>query len=106
MCPVNVQWPKPTSPCNPCEPFLDNDITMNGLKSELLIYMAAAEDVVISAEEKKVEWLYDHKEQLPHWATVQPISATIIRCNKESIPAGDALVDYLQASIILQYKKR
>ena len=70
-------------------PFLDHDVIMNGLKAELPIYMAAAEDVAILTEEKKVEWWYDRKEQLPHWATVQPISATIIRCSKESILASE-----------------
>lgn len=32
-------------------------------------YLPTAEDVVFSIEEKKVEWWYDHKEQLPHWAS-------------------------------------
>ena len=31
-------------------------------------YMAAAEDVVIPTEEKKVEGWCGHKEQLPRWA--------------------------------------
>ena len=66
-------------------------LIMNGLKAELPIYMAAAEDVSISTQEKKVERWYDHKEQLPHWATVQPISATII-CSKESVLASQIIV--------------
>jgi len=32
-------------------------------------YMAAAEDVVIPTEEKKVEWWCGHKKQLPRWAS-------------------------------------
>lgn len=121
MCPVNVQWLKPTPETVEslrAFPFLDNDVIMNGLKDELPIYMAAAEDVAISTEEKKVEWWYDHKEQLPYWATavkqvllVQPSSAAaerVFSLLKSSFneQQGGALVDYLQASIMLQYNKR
>ena len=87
MCPVNVQWLKPTQETVESLQaflFLDNDVIMNVLKAELPIYMAT--------EEKKVERWYDHKEQLPPWATVQPISATIIRCSKESILASQIIV--------------
>ena len=95
MCPVNVQWLKPTQETveslRAC-PSLENDVIINGLKAELPIYMAATEYVPISTEEKKVEWWYDHQEQLPHWATVQPISATIIRWSKESIFASQIIV--------------
>ena len=90
---------------------------MNGLKAKLPIHMSAAEDVAISTEEKKVEWWYDHKEQLPHWATavkqvvlVQPSSAAakrVFSLLKSSLneQQGDALVDYQQTSIMLQYKR-
>lgn len=69
MCPVNVQWLKPTQESVEslrAFPFLDSDVIMNGLKEELPTYMAAAEDVSISTKEKKLVWWYNHKEQLPH----------------------------------------
>ena len=56
MCPVNVQWLKPTQETVEslrAFPFLDNDVIMNRLKGEPPIYKGAAEDVAISTEEKK-----------------------------------------------------
>lgn len=47
MCPINVQWLKPTQVTMKslwAFSFLDNNVIMNGLKAELPIYMAAAED--------------------------------------------------------------
>ena len=81
-------------------------------------YMAAAEDVVIPTEEKKVEWWCGHKEQLPPWASavkqvlfVQPLSPTAERVfSILRAPFNEqqncALVDYLQASAMSQYNKR
>ena len=78
-------------------------------------YMAAAEDVVIPTEEKKVEWWC---EQLPRWASavkqvllVQPSSPTaervfsILRASFNE-QQNCALVDYLQASVMSQYNMR
>ena len=59
MCPVAVQWMRPTPATVEALrifPFLDNDATINGLIRELPQYVAAAQDVVIEQEEKKVEW--------------------------------------------------
>ena len=99
-------------------PFLDNDATINGLIRELPQYVAAAQDVVIEQEEKKVEWWQAHADRLPNWSMavkkillVQPSSAAAQRVF--SILAASfndqqdrALADYLQASVMLQYNKR
>ena len=123
MCPVNVQWLKPTQESVEslrAFPFLDSDVIINGLKVELPTYMAAAEDVSISTEEKKVEWWCYHKERLPHWASavkqvllVQPSSAAaerVFSTLKSSFNEQQecALADYLQASTytMLQFNKR
>ena len=71
FCPVRVQWLKPTNTLVEslrAFPFLDSDITIDGLKAELLAYLAAAEDVILPSEEKKIEWWCGHEEQLPRWA--------------------------------------
>ena len=68
MCPVNVQWLKPTQQSVEALrifPFLDDDGIINGLKAELPAYLAAIEDVVINTR-AKVQWWYNHKGQLPH----------------------------------------
>ena len=89
FCSVRIQWLKPTNALVEslrAFPFSDSDATVDGLKAELPAYLAAAEDVVIPTEEKKVEWWCGHKEQLPRWASsveqvllVQPSSATVER---------------------------
>lgn len=63
-------------------PFLDSDAIINGLKAELPVYLAAAEDVNVLSEEQKVEWWHRQEERLPRWATavkqvllIQPSSA-------------------------------
>ena len=59
FCPVRIQWLKPTNASVEslrAFPFLDSDAIIDGLKAELPAYLAAAEDVVIPTEEKKVEW--------------------------------------------------
>ena len=120
FCPVTIQWLKPTNALVEslrAFPSLDSDTTIDGLKAELPAYLAAAEDVVIPTEEKKVEWWCGHEEQLPRWASavkqvllVQPSSATAdsISILKASFNEQQncALVDYLQASVMSQYNKR
>ena len=88
------------------------------LKAELPAYLAATEDVVINTEERKVQWWHSHKDQLPHWASaakkvllVQPSSAAaerVFSILKSSFndQQENALVDYLQASVMTQYNKR
>ena len=121
MCPVAVQWIRPTPATVEALrvlPFLDNDATITGLIRELPQYVAAAQDVVIEQEEKKVEWWQAHADRLPNWSMavkkillVQPSSAAAERVF--SILAASfndqqdrALADYLQASVMLQYNKR
>ena len=116
FCPVSVQWLRPTNASVGslrAFPFLDSDAIVDGLKAELPAYMAAAEDVVIPTEEKKVEWWCGHKEQLPRWASavkqillVQPSSATAKRVFSILRASFNALVDYLQASVRSQFNKR
>ena len=89
MCPVSVQWLKPTQQSVEALrifPFLDDDGIINGLKAELRAYLAVTEDVVMNTGERKVKWWHDHKDQLPHWASpvkkvllVQPSSAAAER---------------------------
>ena len=121
FCPVSILWLRPTNVLVEslrAFPFLDSDAIIDGLKAELPAYMAAAEDVVIPTEEKKVEWWCGHEEQLPRWASVvkqvllvQPSSATaervfsILRASFNE-QQNCALVDYLQASVMSQYNKR
>lgn len=121
MCPVSVQWLKPTQ--HSVEtlrifPFLNDDGIINDLKAELSAHLAATEDVVIDTEERKVKWWHDHKDQLPHWASaakkvllVQPSSAAAERVfsflnSSFNDQQEHTLVDYLQASVMTQYNKR
>ena len=120
FCPVRIQRLKPSALVESLRAFLflDSDTTIDGLKAELPANLAAAEDVVVPTEEKKVEWWCGHEEQLPRWASavkqvilVQPSSAMSERAflileasfNEQQ---NCALVDYLQASLMSQYNKR
>ena len=121
MCPLSVQWLSPseeTARALKIFPFLHNDATIDALLKELPQYVTAAQDVVISSEEKKVEWWKHHAEQLPNWSSavkkvllVQPSSAAaerVFSILKASFNDQQqlALADYLQASVLLQYNKR
>ena len=69
FCPVSVQWLRPTDASVEslrAFRFLDSDAIINGLKAELPVYLAAAEDVNVLSEEHKVEWWHRQEEQLPH----------------------------------------
>ena len=58
MYPVTVQWLAPTPATIEALkffPFLNNDATIDGLRKELPQYVAAAQDVIIPSDEKKVE---------------------------------------------------
>ena len=73
-CPVGILWLRPTNATVEflrAFPFLDSDGIIKGLKAELPAYMAAAEDVTIPTEEKKVEWSSAHEEQLPRWGSAE-----------------------------------
>ena len=41
---------------------MDSDAIINGLKAELPVYLAAAEDFNVLNEEQKVEWWYRKEE--------------------------------------------
>ena len=97
---------------------MDSDAIINGLKAELPVYLAAAEDVNVLNEEQKVEWWHRQEERLPRWATavkqvllIQPSSAAaerVFSILKASFNEQQdcALVDYIQASVMAQYNKR
>ncbi|PFX14310.1 DNA-directed primase/polymerase protein [Stylophora pistillata] len=121
FCPVSVQWLRPTDASVEslrAFPFLDSDAIINGLKAELPVYLAAAEDVNVLSEEQKVEWWHRQEERLPRWATavkqvllIQPSSAAaerVFSILKASFNEQQdcALVDYIQASVMAQYNKR
>ena len=121
MCRVTVQWLRST-PANVKAlrqfPFLDSHDVIASLVTELPTYIAAAQDVRMSCEEDKVKWLRQQSDNLPNWSSavmkvllVQPSSAAAERVfsllNASFNDLQDhALVDYLQASVMLQYNKR
>ena len=97
---------------------MKNDVTINDLITELPNYLAAAHGVVVATEEEKVVWWSLHAEKLPRWSAavkqvllVQPSSSTAERAfslfsSCFSDLQDHVLVDYLQASVMLQYNKR
>lgn len=99
---------------------MDSDAIINGLKAELPVYLAAAEDVNVTVlnEEQKVKWWHRQEERLPRWATavkqvplIQPSSAAaerVFSILKASFNEQQdrALVDYIQANVMAQYNKR
>ncbi len=96
-------------------PFLNTE-AINGLKSELPEYLAAAEDV--SDEVDVLMWWKSHEGTLPKWSStckklllVQPSSAAAERVfsllnNSFSSQQESALEDYIQLSVMLQYNYR
>lgn len=121
MCPVTVQWLRPT-PANVEAlrqfPFLDSNDVINDLVTEMLNYLAAAQDVIMACEEDKVKWWRQQSDNLPHWSSavmkvllVQPSSAAAERVfsilnSSFNDSQEHALVDYLQACVMLQYNNR
>ena len=64
FCPVRIEWLKPTNALVGslgAFPFLDSNTTIDGVRAELPAYLAAAEDVVIPTDEKKVEFFFGVK---------------------------------------------
>ena len=98
-------------------PFLNSEV-IDGLKSELPEYLAAAEDV--SDKVDVIEWWKSHEEngRLPYWTRtcrlvllVQPSSAAAERVfsmltNSFSPQQETSLEDYLELSVMLQYNYR
>lgn len=97
-------------------PFLNSDSIIEHLKSELLNYLAAAEDV--SDQSDPIAWWKSHENDLPHWAhafqlviLVQPSSAAAERVfslpsNSFGTQQESSLQDYIQLSVMLQYNYR
>ena len=95
-------------------PFFDQEI-IDGLKSELPSYFAAAEDV--SEQVDAIGWWNGHKSNLPRWASafkllilVQPSSAAAERVfsllTSSFTKQESSLEDYIQLSIMLQYNSQ
>ena len=118
MCPMTVGWLRPTQASVEALrifPFLDNDTTIDSLVRELPQYITATQDVAIECEGRKVEWWKVHEERLPNWSSavkkvllVQPSSAAAERVFSLLSASfheqqENALSDYLQASVMLQY---
>ncbi|KAK2557855.1 hypothetical protein P5673_019830 [Acropora cervicornis] len=97
--------------------FYSNDVIKN-LFTELPNYLAAATDVIIPCEEDKVKWWRQQSDNLTHWSSavmkvqlVQPLFATAERVfsilNSLFIDLQEhAVVDYLQARVMLQYNNQ
>ena len=119
MCPEAALRPTPaTAKGLRLFPFLDSNHVINGLITELPNYVAAAHNGTMACEEDKVKWRRQHSDRLPHRSSavkkvllVQPSSAAAERVFS-IIPSSfndsqdHALVDYVQACVMLQYNKR
>ena len=96
--------------------FLDSDPVIDGLKSELSAYKAAAEG--LSVQTDPITWWKMHESDLHNWAKafklillVQPSSAASERVfsilsNSFSDHQESSLEDYIQLSVMLQYNYR
>ena len=90
MCPVTVGWLRLTRASVEALrifPLLDNFATIDGLVRELSQYIAAAEDVAIECEGRKVEWWKVHEERLPNWSSAGQESlacSTFVCCRRKS----------------------
>ena len=99
-------------------PFLDDPTILTNLKSKLSVYLATAAGVTPSTVTDAVLWWQNHSNELPHWLNclkkvllVQPSSASaerVFSLLKASFgPQQDnSLQDYVQSSLMLQYKER
>ena len=97
-------------------PFYNFTTLIDDLKSELPMYLAAAEDV--SSQTDPFVWWKSHETQLPIWSKafrlvvlVQPSSAASERVfsilsNSFSTRQESSLEDYIQLSVMLQYNNR
>ena len=97
-------------------PYLNSNLMMDGLKAELPLYLAAAEDV--SPQADPVQWWKSHKADLPKWAEacgivllMQPSSAAAERVfsilsNSFSDRQESSLEDYIELSVMLHYNHR
>ena len=102
-------------------PFLDSNDVINDLITELPNYLAATQDVIMMImpceEDKEKSWR-QQSDNLLHWSSavmkvllVQPSSAAAERVfsilnSSFNDSQEHALVDYLQACVMLQYNNR
>ena len=101
--------------CLQAFPFLNSQLTIDGLKSEIPTYMAASEDVSrLPTDINPVAWWKSHAMELPKWANafrlvllVQPSSAAAERVfsilQHFTAQQQSSLEDYLELSVMLQY---
>ena len=97
-------------------PFLNTVQELNGLKEELPTYLARAADTDENFD--ILEWWKRNSSHLPYWSAaakriflVQPSSAASERVfsllkNSFGDQQDNALQDYVEASLMLQYNKR
>ena len=97
-------------------PFLNNEVVLRNLKSELPSYLAKADGT--GAATDPIAWWKSHALDLPHWSKsaadillVQPSSAAAERVfsllNSSFGPQQDtSLNDYIESSLMLQYNNR
>ena len=95
--------------------FLNSQSILDDLKSEFPQYVAKAADT--SPDVDTLLWWLNHSEELPNWSSaaqmvvlVQPSSAaveTVLSILKASFGhlQDNALQDYIESSLILQYNK-
>ena len=96
-------------------PFLQNELLLTAMKSELPNYLASSSDVALDID--PLSWWKQHSSDLPNWATaarlvllIQPSSAAAERAfSILSALFGDcqdcALQDYVEVSLMLQYNR-
>ena len=98
--------------CLKAFPFLSSQETIDGLKIEIPMYMAASEDV--STEIDLINWWKRHAIELPKWANafknvllVQPPSAAAERVfsilQRFTAQQQSSLEDYIELSVMLQF---
>ena len=97
-------------------PFMDSDDIIDELKHELPTYMAIVDGT--SADANKLEWWKNHASKVPKWSRgcraillLQPSSAAADRVfslltNSFKEQQTQALEDYIETSVMLQYNKR
>lgn len=99
-----------------CVPFFDADNVIQPLQRELAAYQALTDDV--AGEINVLEWWSQHSEEIPSWTSackqillLQPSSAASERVfsllqNSFNNRQEQALQDYIEMSLILQYNNK
>lgn len=97
-------------------PFFDSDNVIQPLQRELAAYQVLTDDV--AGEINVLEWWSQHSEEIPSWASackqillLQPSSAASERVfsllqNSFNNQQEQALEDYIETSLILQYNNK